>query len=905
MSTDVVQNTNRLLESSAPLRDFLRGFPAERFRQETDVDWDANRLLAGPEELRVLLLRMEFAEQDGSGLRLCRGGRAFLGKLLLDLDKRVQPGLEIAHRYRLEEKLVAGKNSITFRARDVRLGRQVVLKFFRPGRGEGIIENVVKLGDVRGDPFLVNPTDVLDFPVMDPKGRTVRADVQVFPFVDGMTFRNYLVREKNYSPTVIQAFIEQTAVALRALEAAGLNHGDLHSNNVMVTTEPSGRVAFRLIDVSYGADKPSDYELPPDDFQGFKFILRQALGEIERRLTKISLRRYLGARIYTLVEYILAAEKLTFSEILKEAETGERFTAFNQQKNAFLAKQFKPPRDFGILRYEEIEDPNTALRLFYPYPELFERLCEFGSAVLFGHRGTGKSTYLAAMTFFPQVARPLVDFRKRFGILFSCRQGEFRKFSSRHVDVTSDNRLLIKDILIKKIIRKTLRSLAEGVVKDALRSPTSIEPIATVLLPRLQLTPGLMLSHQVSEIESLRATVLHAEINAVDRLFAGKAQPPLSQLMDENTLADFFRAVRAAFVDLNQARFFVLFDDAGSPNVSREVQGLICDLIASTNSVYCVKLSAEKTTFQLETSDSKPIERVHDFRSFTISDYLYLGGGISPERRGVEEYFRKLIASRLRVCGYQSDDIREYLGHELVKVDELVAALAGETNKKPRFAGWHMVWQISDRTARHLLEMISTIFDAAKVTPEKPVSRVPVSVQSKQIVRFSEDKLRGLMFLPGTIEIRGKRVPLGRRLYEFAASFGRVSRFYLRASSDSSAMPQGGRRRFDERLAIEIDNTLALGADAQRMLNELIRFAVIDDEQMAQSFDDSARKPIYIFNRVYCPILGISFRRDAHWRLSSQRFDEFLVNPTEFVRTDDRLKRIDDTQATHEDDLFR
>jgi serine/threonine protein kinase len=905
MSTDVLQKTNKLLEATTQLREFLAKFNPDQLWTVTNVNWAENTLIDGPPELRRLLISQNEAYDNNEQIKFGRAGRALLGKLLLDLDGRLKSGLEIDRRYRLDSKLVAGKNSITYRAHDLRLGRQVVIKFFRPGRGEGIIQNIVKLGHIRSDPYLVNPTDVLDYVITDAKGHSVRLDVLIFPFVDGMTFRDYILREKNSSPTVIQAFIEQTAIALNALESAGLNHGDLHSNNIMVTTEPSDRVAFRVIDVSYGADKPSDYEFPADDFQGYKFILHLALEEIQKRLTKISLRRFLGARIYTLVEYILGSEKLTFAEIIKEVESGDRFTAFNQRKNAFLAKQFRRPRDFGILRYEEIEDPNTALRLFYPYPELFKRLCEFGSAVLFGHRGTGKSTYLAAITFFPEAEKPRVDFRKTFGVLFSCRQGEFRKFSSRHFHVTNENRLSIKDILIKKIIRKTLRSLASGIAKGIFQRPVGIEPIAEVLLPRLQLTPGLMLVHQVSEIESLCSTVLQAEINAVDRLFAGESKPALSKLLDEGLLTDFFSAIRAVFSDLNQARFFVLFDDAGAPNVSREMQSLICDLMASTNSIYCVKVSAEKKTFELETSDNKAIERIHDVRAFTISDYLYLGGGISPERRGIEEYFRELVAVRLKVCGFESSDIRHYLGDELVKVDELVLRLASNSGRKPKYCGWQMVWQIADRTARHLLEMISTILDAGKIVTDKPPRIVDSSIQSKQIVRFSEDKLRGLMFLPGTVEVEGRKMALGKRLYEFATSFGRVSRFYLLRSASELKIGHSGKQRFDERLAIEIDNTLTLSADAQRMLNELIRFAIVDDEQMAQAFDDGTRKPIYIFNRVYCPFLGISFRRFSHWRLSSKRFNEFLVDPTDFVRSDERLKKLDNPNSVNEGELFQ
>jgi serine/threonine protein kinase len=896
MSTDIAQNTNRLILETKPIFQYLETVRIEVVQTNTEVDWEHNIVLRCDGDLRSLLLLMKLAQEDSGGrLRIDAKGRAFLGKLLLGLDdelnRQAKAAIPIDGRYILQALLASGKNSLTYRADDRRLGRIVVLKFFRPGRGEGVINNVARLGRINAEPVLVNVLDVFEYKIDDHQKRRVPINVMVFPFIEGITLRAYLANERNDSPAVIQEFIEQAGFALLALENAGLGHGDLHPNNVMVTTEANGRVGFRIIDVSYGSDAPSDYEFPSNDMESFKFILRLAIQDIESRLTRISLRRYLGARTFTLVEYILRSAQLTFRDIDREIITASRFTAFEEHKALFLRSKFKPPRDFGILRYEEFSNPTVALKLFCPYPELFERLCAFGSAILFGHRGTGKSTYMAAMNFFPQADDMPLDYRDSFGVLFSCRQGEFRKFSGRYLKMSADVKLQIKDILIAKIVRKTLNSLAAGVAKGRLSPPQSVTAIADFVLRRLQHSHGLMISHQLSEIESLKSTMLQAEISLIDKLFAHGATEPQSKMLDEHSLIEFFESVRVSFRELNQTRFSVLFDDAGAPNVPKEVQHLMCDLMASTNHVYCIKVSAEKRTFDLVTTDGKPIERVHDVRAYTISDYFSMGGGFSTERKIIETYFRKLVGVRLEVCGFSSKDIRTYLGTEAMKADELVFRLVDNTRGNPVYGGWQIIWQIADRTMRHLLEMISAIFDEAKISPDKPPNRVPYHLQSRQIVRFSKDKLRGLMFLPSTVRINDRTYPVGKRLYEFAASFGKVSGFYLRSSLRTRSRAKR-ENRFDERLAIEIDNVLNLGPDAERMLDQLIRFAVIDDEKMATALDDGTRKPIYTFNRVYCPILRISFRRDTHWRLSSKRFEQFLLNPTEFVRSDQRMMKF-------------
>ncbi len=892
MSTDVLQNTNRLLSDAQPILDLLEAVDLPTLRDTTDVDWPNSRLIRCHPQLLQILLSKELVHPSPQDALVFEGrGRAFLGKLLLDIEGQLDRTAMVADRYTISNRLASGKNSIAYRAHDTKLGRETVLKFFRPGRGEGIIAAIPQLGPIHGDQVLVTPLDILLHPIHDYHGHPVPLNVLLFPYVAGVTLRQYLQDQRNCSPLVILAFIEQTCTAMRLLHSAGLTHGDLHPNNVLVTTDTDGRAAFRIIDISHGADIPSDYECPASDLEGFRHILGLALEDIQRHLPHISLRRHLGARLFILVEHILTTPHLTFDQIHHEIQKADRFADFTRRRQAFVDSKFRAPNNFGLLRFEELRDPDIALRLFCPYPTLFQRLSEFGSTALFGHRGTGKSTYLAAMNFFPEATAnvPEANPRDSFGILFSCRQGEFRKFSAKALEDPAAVKLM-KDILIAKIIRKTLSSISAGVARRRLAEPRTIAPIAEVLRPRVQRGQGIMLSHQLSELDSLTALMMHAEATAIDAFFGEEIPYLESEVLDEQTLLAFFEAIRASCNDLSQSRFAVLFDDAGRPNVPPIAQAAICDLMASTNTIYCVKISAEKRTFEFLTSYGKAIERVHDVRVYTISDYFNLGGGFATEAKGVEDYFRSLVNRRLEVCGFKTNDIIAYLGEPRMKPAEIVRRLANHGLGDPEYSGWHVVWKIADRTMRHLLEMINAIFEESRTLPTTEPALIPRGLQSRQILRFSKEKLRSLMFIPGTISIRGRPRPLGKTLYHFAASYGKVASEYLRKSGPRPRNDARG-SKLDERLAIEIDDTLALGPDGQRMLDCLIRFAILDDEKFVTARDDRTRKPIYAFNKVYCPGLRMSFRRHTHWRLSSQRFERFLLDPTEFLRHDDAIDK--------------
>jgi hypothetical protein len=140
--------------------------------------------------------------------------------------------------------------------------------------------------------------------------------------------------------------------------------------------------------------------------------------------------------------------------------------------------------------------------------------------------------------------------------------------------------------------------------------------------------------------------------------------------------------------------------------------------------------------------------------------------------------------------------------------------------------------------------------------------------------------LRALGFIPGARPGQTHRRSLGARLQSFATSFGKIARAYLKRGQMRTA---GKRVRYHELLGIELDDSLTLTSENEAVLEGLVRYAVLDDTKLTQTRDDKLRKPIYIFNRVFCPALQISFRREVHLRLSSARFQRYLSNPEEFA----------------------
>jgi tRNA A-37 threonylcarbamoyl transferase component Bud32 len=815
--------------------------------------------------------------------------------LQIDLVLAVKSS-RIAEKFEIGDVIGEGSTSVALKAINKTVGRPVVLKVLRPSNYRQVQAAIARLGTLDDIPHLVAPIDSYEIETSSIAGDRTKLFCIVFPFIPATTFDDYIGRRAPVTPYFFEAFIRQVGGVLRALEARKMPHGDLHGANILVSSEDPN-LEFTIIDPSPGLTGISPYRRRWSDFDWLKEHLSNALMVLQRHLPSISTQKHLGPRLFSVINRVLEAKSMSFREVLELLENNPRYSRWLKDREAFVASKFQQPKPLGLLRWEEIADPALAVELFEPFPELFKRVRGFGNALVVGARGSGKSTYLAALAYFPGAKRRLVEPKEVFGVLFSCRQGEFKQISSDFISFDPKSRLAVKHVLVLKIMRRLLATLSAASELGEVACAGELKSLYSFV--RRYLSDDVSIPHVGSEsaaaISNLAAGVVRWEELEVRRLFAdsnfehGKARPHL----DESSLLEFCELVRSLFPGLATSQFYFLFDDAGHPNVPRDAQHVLNDLVTSSNAVYCVKLSAERYSYDLRDSAGRILEETHDFTSFDIATAYASEGGNDQSRRVNKEYFGQIMKKRLEYWRFPATDIAAYLGDqmkspkEMIPVRELIRRLA-EGRKDAYYCGWEVVWQLADKTPRNLIELVSEIFAHARVRPvdsrtteEPPLPGVIAArVQDRAIRAVSNRRLRGLEFIPGEIVIREQTVPLGKHLYLCASSFGTVSYKYL-----TKHRGKGGERRIDERLALERNDTSMLRKDAQRVLESLVRYGIFDDSALNVAFDDGQKKPIYVFNRIFCPSFGISFRRDAHLRLSAQKLEMFLLQPARFVRS--------------------
>jgi hypothetical protein len=882
---------NALTHPGEALEHFFALSDVSEVIRNTHVDWELGRLLEAPQEIESLLTKVNGLAVDGR--TLTEVGLRLLGKLQVELESEAKASA-LSKKFEIFGPIAKGSNSVALKATNKVVGRTVVLKILQPVQPQLAEEAIKNLGKLENVPHLVAPIDSHVIETTSSSGDPVRLYCIVFPYVAAVTLDQYLASRPPVTPFFFEAFVRQVGGVLETLEAMGTRHGDLHGANILVSSEEPS-LEFTVIDPSAGLTSTSPFRSRASDFEWFKEHVAKALLVLQRHLPSISIQKHLGPRLFSIVNSIQRSDPMTFSEVLRLLESNSRYEQWLRERAEFIAAKFEQPKPLGLLRWEEIADPAQAVELFEPYPELFRRVRGFGNSLIVGARGSGKSTYLAALAYFPSAKKRLVEANEIFGVLFSCRQGEFKQFSKDFIRFDPASCVAVKHVLVLKIIRRLLAVLASATELKELHCSGDLKLFYDFIgfhmrdegsIARVNTTPTAALSNLASGVvrwEELEVRRLFDSADVTNRM----AQPHL----DEAALLRFCELVRMVFSQLTTSQFYFLFDDAGDPNIPHEAQRVLNDLVTSSNAVYCIKLSAERFSYDLRDAAGRTLEETHDLTSFDIASAYASEAGIDQSRRAARQYFAQIMKKRLEHWHYPATDIAVYLGdqmkpgNEMIPIRELIRRLA-DSRKNAYYAGWEVVWQLADKTPRNLIELVSEIFAHARVRPVEagtsgppsPTNAIGPKIQDRAIRAVSGRRLRGLEFIPGEIDIRGRKVPLGKHLYLCTTSFGAVSHRYLTAHRKHES------RRIDERLAVERNDTSLLRPEAQEVLQLLVRYGIFDDSGLNVAFDDGQKKPVYVFNRVFCPAFGISFRRDAHLRLSTRKLEMYLLEPANFAK---------------------
>ncbi len=154
------------------------------------------------------------------------------------------PGCVLADRYEIRELVGRGGMAEVYRAFDLKLRVEVALKAVRPTRRGDARAREALRHEVRAARAIASPNVCRIFDLVDEGG----AELLSMEYVDGETLAQTLWARGPLEPREAREIAAQLLSGLEAIHRAGLVHGDLKPENVMITR--AGRVVVMDLGVA-------------------------------------------------------------------------------------------------------------------------------------------------------------------------------------------------------------------------------------------------------------------------------------------------------------------------------------------------------------------------------------------------------------------------------------------------------------------------------------------------------------------------------------------------------------------------------------------------------------------------------------------------------------------------------
>lgn len=174
----------------------------------------------------------------GGGV-LASGGNRYCGPMSVDLAPVLERlGPDFGARYRLIEPLGAGATAHVYRARQLNLDRDVVVKLvWEFGRMSAVhqarLQQEVRVAAELHHPNIVRLLD---------HGQEGDLLYLVSPFETGQSLRDLVIPERRAPNRLVEVVLRDTLAGLAAMHDAGLVHRDLKPENLLVVGGPAVRI---------------------------------------------------------------------------------------------------------------------------------------------------------------------------------------------------------------------------------------------------------------------------------------------------------------------------------------------------------------------------------------------------------------------------------------------------------------------------------------------------------------------------------------------------------------------------------------------------------------------------------------------------------------------------------------
>lgn len=797
----------------------------------------------------------------------------------------------------IQEAVGKGATGRVFRAHDANtestLAFKVVPVTNLPGYGaeRDAYLNEAKAPNIVQHPAVVRYLDVFG---CDEIKTTTPCLVFVREYIRGTSLAKLLRdRSQDVGVSFVETFLRTMFELLYELNERHIIHGDLHTGNIIVE-DPQfnvyGQARFRVTD--FGVKDIGEERDGAIDYLSVGRTLDDMLQIVSYKDATPRDRYVFNVlRLEFCGRHLLERDQSMDSLACDARALLDKLDSLDERHR----RETKSPRrklqsPFDYPNCEQIGNSHLLLESLYSDRLLgLSEIEQQSNLVLTGPRGCGKTTVFRALSLDYLIAtdQDEPDAVGYIGVYYRCDDLYFG--FPRYVRPEREEALDIPvHFLVVTLIACALEQIASWAARQfRLEFEEQRKRLVQDLWALFGWTPPS--SPASGELGTLlnRLRVRERRRATVKQRFARVRDEPIEGYFGPDMLFAAAQVIRDRLEFLEQRPFYFFVDDYSDPKITKDLQRNLNRMLMHRHADVFFKLSTESPiSFARDDVDDKRFVESREY------DLVNLGlRYISSEREQTLDFLEDLFSRRFReVPGYPVGSLYELLGETATSENRRAIAFRKKKGRDS-YAGRGTVGAMCSGDIHYIIRLVSSMVEdyggRTALAEAQSLPKIPPKKQHESIRSEAGAFMQAVRTLPRC----------GQQLADIVSAFGGVAYSFLlhRHSTNRTGKPPHQATR------IEPFEGLRLGAHAQHLLDELLRYSILIEEPKGKSRRGHI-VPRFYLRRYLIPHFQLTFSRRDSLELENEQLELLLCEPRRF-ETERRLRQ--DHYVDDEDDRLR
>lgn len=796
----------------------------------------------------------------------------FLGKTIPEV-----PGFII------EEHIDSGNNGHVFRAFNKSTNSEFAFKIIP-------VDNLPPreyLEEAKKPNRLENQSVVRYHHVVNYSDTEVQCVVFVCDYVKGKSLKQYIEKKQYRSyinmPFIVD-FLRTMFELLYELKLREDQHGDLHAGNILVAKsnfDMYGRITFRVTD--FGVKELTGSTAHANDYLYIAETLNKLLkcvdyrdcGGQDRYVHNVLCHEFLQRHLIEIDTTVdpLACNPLGLSEKLRSLE--EQYRTKNETTVARLTTPFDYPN------CEQIGNSHLLLQNLYSDRLLgLSEIQAHSNLMLTGPRGCGKTTVFRALSleYLTSTNNDNPDGINYIGIYYRCDDLYF-SFPRYERPERSEAYDIPMHFMIVTLLATALEQIgvwAKKYFSDEFKKNEEalIEDLQNLFGWKKPASPS---TNQYTTI-IIKLKEMERKRAANKQRFAHIASVPIEGYFGPGIMIEACQLIRARFSFLQNRPFHFFIDDYSHPKITQDLQSNLNRLLMHRSADVFFKLSTESPVsfVRYDLDDKKFIEgREFDFTNLGLR---YITEDSDRPFEFLEDLFNRRFHE---VESYPVQNLKDLLGSS-PRNENATARAFQQKNKaivkgsQDSYAGIETIAAMCSGDIHYMIRLVARMVEdyggVDRLTATDSIPRIPAQQQHDSIRTAAGAFMESVRTLPSW----------GPRLTEAVTAFGNVAHSYLmyETSTNEANKPPHQASRIEPYEALDLSN------NAQKILNELLRYSILIEDPRGKSRRGKV-VPRFYLRRYLIPHFRLTFSRRDSLQLENHEIETLLCNPQKF---EDKLR---------------